>query len=194
MLVEKGNRAYTRAGWGGVHVQPFVCGRVVQGVLHVHEPVCASECASTRSGAGIRTVPKGVGCSGEAFALGQPGMGCMCGAAHPIAPTGRCVAAPAVACHGALTQLEGFPVGPHHSEPLPMLGTPLSLVSPPGDVVLGIRHLSPSPCLGSSWCDQPPAMHTAHLALPVPCPCISLLITAPVTSLGVLGLVPGSLT
>lgn len=78
-------------------------------------------------------------------------------------------------------------MAPHHPEPLPMLGTPLSLVSPPGDVVLGI-------CLGSSWCDQPPAVCTAHLALPVSCPCTSLLITAPATSSGVLGLVLGSLS
>lgn len=35
----------------------------VQGVLRVHELVCVSECVSTRSGAGIRAVPKGVGCS-----------------------------------------------------------------------------------------------------------------------------------
>ena len=176
-------------------MQPFICGRGVQGVWHVQEPVCASVCASMRSGVGIRAVPKGVGCSGGALALGQPGMGCTCRAVCPMAPTGRCVAAPAVTCHGVPTQPEGLPEGPCHPKPLPMLGTPLSSGSPPGSAAHGarIRPHCPALPLGPPRCDQPPAVHTAHPALPVPCACTSLLVKAPATSPGVLGNVPGSL-
>lgn len=115
-------------------MQPFVWGRGVQGVRHVQEPACASRCATLQSGIGIRAVPEGVGYSkvGGSFPLGQPRMGCMCGAVCPMAPTGSCVAAPAVACHGVPTQLEGLPEGPGYHKPLLVLGTPLSLGSPPG--------------------------------------------------------------
>lgn len=90
---------------------------------------------------------------------------------------GGCVA---VTCQGVHTQLEGFPKGPRHPKPLPMLGTPLFPGSLPGSAAHGARirpHSSTLP-LGSPQCDQPPAMHAAHPALPIPCAGTSLLIKA----------------
>lgn len=138
------------------------CNRSSVGGVCARGPACARArvCASTRSRVGIRTVPEGVGCFRGAFALGQPRMGCMCGAACPMAPTHRCVAAPAMTCHGAPTQPEGLPAGPRHPEPLPMLGTSLSPGSPPGGVV---RGSGPVPLI-SPW-DPPPPRGVTSLQL-----------------------------
>ena len=99
------------------------------------------------AGLGLELCREG-GCSRGASALGQPGMGCVCGAARPVAPAGSPVATPAETCRGAPPQPEGLPAGPHHPEPLPVVGTPLSPGNPPGNVALGIRPRSPSLPLG----------------------------------------------
>lgn len=56
----------------------------------MQEPACASLCASMWNGVGIRAGPEGMGCSGGAFALGQPRMDCECGCAGPWHPRQVC--------------------------------------------------------------------------------------------------------